>query len=277
MKISNWGANLINLIKRDYRGVRLTSLWEKTSIDLNNFRGDNDFLYQTRYYGEAAYRSGFLAALSQDALGVISSSPETNDYGAECFQIEGRWVSRDIIDSTIELNFLNNHVDLNQFASINVLDIGCGYGRLGRRILDTLQNVSYFGVDVTFQALEASRIYLERHIESKRAFIFDQKEIEATTNVFDIAINIHSFSEMTPDYVQFWLNFAYERQVEYLFVVPNNNRLATNRGTKLMPIFLRSGFAPFVESRKYLDEQHNRTAIYPDTYYIFKRNREKSR
>jgi 2-polyprenyl-3-methyl-5-hydroxy-6-metoxy-1,4-benzoquinol methylase len=59
---------------------------------------------------------------------------EDDDFGAEVFDFHGKVVSRDLLDSIIEINFLDRHLGFSSRRAVNVLDIGAGYGRLAHRM-----------------------------------------------------------------------------------------------------------------------------------------------
>src|SRR6266851_2067589 len=74
-------------------------------LDLTSFRADNLYLFQSRryppwvFYAEAAYVTQI------DRLGLFNILSEDDDFGAEVFDFHGKVVSRDLLDSIIEINF----------------------------------------------------------------------------------------------------------------------------------------------------------------------------
>ena len=70
---------------------------------------------------------------------------EDDYFGNITFDIDGKLVSRDLLDSLVEIYFLDRHLGLASAApGLTVLDIGAGYGRLAHRILSALPSATRY-------------------------------------------------------------------------------------------------------------------------------------
>jgi hypothetical protein len=105
--------------------------------DLTRFRGDNMWVHQLghRDLHEQAYLLTTYYVLVNDPLGLMDKLTEDGAFGVVTFAIAGRRISRDLLDSVLEINFLNRHLQLASRDDLSILDIGAGYGRLAHRML----------------------------------------------------------------------------------------------------------------------------------------------
>ena len=67
------------------------------------FRGDSQYLFQGRGTPEAAYALSADYAARHDALGLFETLEEDGAFGALTFPVDGRIVSRDLLDSVLEI------------------------------------------------------------------------------------------------------------------------------------------------------------------------------
>ena len=114
------------------------------------------------------------------------------------YQIASRVFSRDLLDSTIELNFLEKYLKLSRRENLNILDIGAGYGRLAHRTANTLSNLStYFCTDAVPESTFLSEYHITFRNLEDRVTVVPLDEIEQCIREWNIylAVNIHSFSE----------------------------------------------------------------------------------
>lgn len=111
--------------------------------EIFRFRGDNAYLWQLRgtNMDAGAYALAAYYVQSIDHLGLLDRLEEDGLFGACTFEIGGRRVSRDLLDSIIEIYFLEKHLQLSTRNDFKVVDIGASYGRLAHRMLTGLPNV----------------------------------------------------------------------------------------------------------------------------------------
>lgn len=212
-----------------------------TSVnDLRWFRGDNAYLWQysrspelnrLRYFLYASYVRGV------DARSLLEGTL-TEDGAFGCFTfdyVNVPRVSRDLLDSVNELSFLDRRFGLFDRPGTRILDIGAGYGRLAERTLTALPAVErYTCVDAVPRSTFLCRYYLgERgHLGAGgRGEVVDLPEVweRVARGSVDLAVNVHSFSEMGRTAVRGWLELIAEKDVPWLFVVPNEGSALLSR------------------------------------------------
>jgi hypothetical protein len=196
------------------------------SLDLAHFRGDNAYVWQTRHMPEAHLRYYLYAqdVAARDALGLFPRLAEDGAFGCWVYR-SARFpaLSRDVLDSVNELNFLERHAGLTRAPGLNVLDIGAGYGRLAHRSCEALPNLGrYYCTDGVAESTFLSEFYLE-HRGCRQASVVPADELGRLDGVrLDLAINVHSFSEMSLAAIDGWLELLQGLRVPRLFVVPND-------------------------------------------------------
>ena len=125
------------------------SLWIDAFVDdqvsLPHFRGDNAYVWQYRMLKSAADARMYLMMLdveSRDELGLLQRMEDDGLFGAWTFQFGDRApISRDVIDSVGELNYLESQLGLSSKDDLSILDIGAGYGRLAHRATEAFSNL----------------------------------------------------------------------------------------------------------------------------------------
>ena len=75
--------------------------------------------------------------------------------------------------------------------------------------------------------------------------------------------------------IEVWVNFLVEKQIDYLFIVPNGSSLSLNDGTDFSFLLAKAGFETIDNSPKYSDLDFNRLGIYPSSYFLLKQNANK--
>ncbi len=255
----------------------VNGVWGKKHLknfDIEKFRADSIYVWQTRQYKEINYYLTYLYTIEMDNLKLIERLQESGNYGAETFIFDKRTVSRDLLDSIIEINYLNDFLKLSKESKLHVLDIGAGYGRFANRILESFPNANVTCVDAIPLSTCISRLYLDSYIQSNRAKIHDLESlIEINPREINLAVNIHSFSEMSLKSVEFWIEFLIEKEVEFLFVVPNGPELTLNDGTNFGLLLQQVEFEIIDRRAKYSNGEYERFAIYPSTYYLLQRRK----
>jgi len=210
------------------------SFWEafQNTIDRDNFRGEGHYLAQLVGATKEQYVTAFRHAM-QVAPALVTNSSEDGAFGAITFDIDGKTVSRDLIDSVLELAFLDEHVCLRD---LTVFDIGAGYGRFATRLLDLFPTNEVYCFDAIPVSSELCRRYLD-HRQTTRANVVPFDQLLDYKNA-DLAVNIHSWSECTLDAIQFWIDFIVASGVKWLFVVPHDDRFRAREINGTTPSFL---------------------------------------
>jgi len=274
-------------LKRRYASFdrRVTSplVWVDGSLsaqELRYFRGDNAYVWQLRgpNMDAGAYALATYYAKSIDGLGLLGKLVEDDYFGNFTFDIGGTLVSRDLLDSLVELYFLDRHLGL-AFAApgLTVLDIGAGYGRLAHRMLSALPGVTrYLCTDAIAESTFVSEYYLGFRKLDDRARVIPLDEIEATLEAesVDLAVNIHSFSECTPSAIEWWIALLARHRVKHLMIVPNAQDhggalLLTLDRKDMRSIIERHGYRQIAKDPKYRDGVVQRHAINPTCHFLF--------
>jgi hypothetical protein len=198
-------------------------------LDLTRFRGDNAYVWQFRNVGAAAHMKYyfFMRDLAErDIHGLLQKLEEDGLFGCWTFDYPG-WplVSRDLLDSINELYFLDRHVQILQRPGFNVLDIGAGYGRLAYRTLAAAPQLGrYLCADAVPESTFLCEYYLRLRGYADRAEIVPLDELDArlVDRRIDLALNVHSFSEMSIRAIEGWLARVAGLEVPHLFIVPND-------------------------------------------------------
>ena len=225
-----------------------------------------------------AYTVAYEYALACDRLGVLGKFSDDGSFGGVRFQIDGRVVSRDIIDSSLELNFVARHCGFTPSDEIALLDIGAGWGRFVHRFLEFFPRASAFALDaVPFSSFLAQR-YLGHRGVIDRVVIGSRAKLEAARpGSFQIATNIHSWSEAPLASVEQWLEKLDVLQVPFLFFVPHETPAFSlekeGPGKLIVPRILAHGWQVLVEQPIYGDSvKRQQTGLYPFAhYYLFHR------
>ena len=237
-------------------------------LSIDQFRADNVYVWQSRDGLPENYFITYLYVKKVDKAGLLNSLIEESNYGVESFNFENKIVSRDLMDSIIEITFLDDNLNILNEKKRKILDIGSGYGRLAKRMIQASNN-DVICIDAIPLSTCISRVYLQNEIQSQRARVLELDEISSIGKgeVF-LAVNIHSFSEMSIESVKFWVQFLRDREIPYIFVVPNGSSLSLNDGSDIEYIFSACGYTVINKEEKYKEEEYNRFAIYPSTYFI---------
>lgn len=199
----------------------------RKNLSLAWFRGDNAYVWQLRMYADSARIRTYLTLLdieSRDRLGLLKRLSEDGLFGAFTFTFGDRPpVSRDLLDSVNEINYLDSQMGLAGVDDLTVLDIGAGYGRLAHRMATALDNLAAY--DCT-DAIAVSTFLCEYYTGFRgvgdRVSVIPLPEVSQRLRAhYDVALNIHSFSECSRAAIQWWLARVAERDVSWLLVVPN--------------------------------------------------------
>lgn len=275
---------LTDLIQR-YSGhsaagsVRWVSSDVEAQIDLSAFRGDNLYVFQSRRYPPSAFYATAAYAKEVDKLNLWGKLAEDGCFGVETFDFHGKMMSRDLLDSILEINFLNKHLDSFKGKAVNILDIGAGYGRLAHRMASAELNIDkYYCTDAVPESTFLSEYYLKFRGVADRCSVVPLDTMDVLKAVqIDLAVNIHSFPECTSKAIGWWLLRLREMQVPWLFIEVTPQLGLTShepRGARkdFLPLIEASGFKLAIREHKFDDApilQHY--GLYPSEYYLFQR------
>lgn len=230
------------------------------TIDLTRFRAHDQYVSQPNsYHYEGIWRH----LMQEGECDRMRAMGEDGSHGCRVERI-GDWkVSRDLLDSLLEIRFLERN--LPRFGVRTLLDIGAGYGRLAWRLQQThpeLEVTCTDDVNVSRDACATYRSYRRGHWS-----------MTMEPETYDVAVNIHSWPECTTDEVADWLTFLLQRRVPWLFVIPHdaafsnddaydggvNDRLADREGRE---------FRSVIEAHTYRECAYQE--LFGRHYYLFR-------
>lgn len=211
---------------------------------------------------------------------LLNLLKEDGLFGNYVYKFEDLLVSRDLLDSIIEIYFLEKFLKLSTVNTLNILDVGAGYGRLAHRLSTVYKNIEkVFCVDAVAESTFLCEYYLRiRHSEKKTLTVplYDIEEILANHPIY-LATNVCSFSECSPQAIEWWVNLLRKYKIKYLFVVPD---AYDNGGTKLITkgnggyqdfkqIIVSGGYKQIVYQPKYQDQIIQKYGLSPTYHYLF--------
>ncbi|WP_328475553.1 putative sugar O-methyltransferase [Actinoplanes sp. NBC_00393] len=247
------------------------SFWRRSrrlrDLDLGYFRGDNAYVWQLRQLGDQARLKFFLFARYISALDTHKLLERTGEDGAfGCWTFDFHNLptsSRDLLDSINEIYFLDRHWDLLSRVDFTVVDIGAGYGRLAHRMVEAVPGLKrYLCADAIPESTFLSEHYLRyRKVDHKTAVLrLDEVTDRLGAERPDLAVNIHSFSEMPIAAIEAWVALLARSGVPALMIVPNE-------GDKLLSLeddYLRFDYTPVLERHGYVEAAREPTIADPD-------------
>jgi SAM-dependent methyltransferase len=262
-------------------------LWTEeyaSQTDLVNFRGHSAWVWQRGNPGlhERAYLLAAYYVLAHDRLGLMERLTEDGAFGAIAYEIAGRQISRDLLDSILEIDFLNRHLNIVSRPPHSVLDIGAGYGRLAHHMLTAIPSLeNYLCADAIPESSFVCEYYLRFRGLEGRFKMVPATEIDAALELAhaDLAINIHSFSECSLDAVEWWMGRLTAHAVKHFMIVPNacghdGQILLNNAGQDMLPLIERSGYRLVVKEPKYSDPEVQKIALNPTWFWLFQRSED---
>lgn len=213
--------------------VLSASRWNQEAVagflDLRHFRGDTLITWHYRelprvtrlkYYAYMRY------VYDRDRDGLLERLGEDGRFGCWTYAYSGYpLVSRDLLDSVTELTWLERELGLSALERFSVLDIGAGYGRLAHRMAQAYPGLEdYCCVDAIPESTFVCEYYLRHRGVSPpaRVVALDRIAEELAPESFDLAVNIHSFSECTREAIGWWLELLRDLRVPRLLLVPND-------------------------------------------------------
>lgn len=227
----------LEALRKDYDALdvpmRVHSLWNpqrmSRQLEMAYFRGDNVYVWQLRNVKDQARLKYFLYAQyvrERDSAGLLERLTEDGQFGCWTFDYAGYpSISRDLLDSINELYFLDRHMGLFSRPGINVLDIGAGYGRLAYRMSEAVPSLgTYYCIDAVAESTFLCDYYLGYRGCGARTRVLPLHEglAELPRLKLDLALNIHSFSEMQYSAIAGWFAELGRLRIPYLMIVPND-------------------------------------------------------
>ena len=257
------------------------------TADLRQFRGDNPYVFQLRGrnlnelgYAVSYYCAGRIAEVER--LQLLDRLEEDGLFGVHTFSIDGRRVSRDLLDSALELAFLERHLGISHGPVRTILDIGAGYGRLAHRGVTAFPETTRW---LCADAIPTSTFLCEYYLGFRgvagrpdspaRVVPLHELEPAIAPGTVDIAVNIHSFSECSPAAIDAWLALLAGKQVGHLMIVPNaiagdGVTMLTNAGVDFTRIVLRHGYRHVASEPKYPDPVVQEYGVSPAAHLLFR-------
>lgn len=239
-------------------------------IDINNFRGEGYYLAQLLLGATPEkYANMYKYVQNRDVFDWLRKFGEDNAFGCITFEEDGVTYSRDLLDSILELDFLNTTLGINATHHATLLDIGAGYGRFVYRFKQAFPNSVVQAVDAVPLSTYVCEKYLAYRGVDVRTVPLHMLDTATPTA---IASNIHSFSECTSSAINFWLDYLCDTGTKYLFLVPHDERWVCcetdGSHPSFYPLVEQHGFKLECSQPKfpaYVD------GAFPTTYYLFKR------
>ena len=263
----------LNDIYSQYDPMQHIPIWSKThtrGINLKNFRADNVYVWQKRNYRKQVLIDSFRKVVESDKNNLLELISEDGRFGVEKYSVDGKVFSRDLADSVLEINFLLDNLPKKPDR---VLDIGAGYGRFARRSLECGFAKEVYCIDAIGLSTALSEFYLSPQIANGSAkVVYFHEQNELYSQEFDLATNMHSFSEMSLTQVEKWIDLVSNLAVPWIFIVPNGPTLSLNDGTDFAHLLLRRGYSIHTRRDKYPDSTPDFLKFYPATYYLLKLN-----
>jgi hypothetical protein len=265
-----------------------TDMYLHRELNLSSFRADNAYIWQTRRVGTdpaVQYLLTTYYAKEIDKLGLLNRLEEDGQFGAVTFNFNDQFtVSRDLLDSILEINFLERQLRISQMPSLTLLDIGAGYGRLAHRLACALPNLkTAFCTDAVAESSFLCDYYLNFRGVADRAKAIAIDEVEATLsqNSVDIVTNIESFAECPVASITWWLDLIQKYRAKYLMIIVEGTALLS-----LEPDGSRIDFQPLIEARGFelmtvepiygSATSLSKYGLYPNRPYFLFRNRSAS-
>ncbi len=240
-------------------------------INLEKFRGDNDYIWQTRGFNPDSILLSYIYVELFDKHKLLNIINEDGSFGVETTEFLSRKWSRDLADSTLEISYLIDCLGSEYLAKARILDIGAGYGRLALRLHQIFPEASLSCTDGILFSSMLCEAYTKEMSKSGTIRVLTLKDLDLNTDQFDIAMNIHSFPEMSSESVAWWLSMLNAKNVTYLFIVPNGKEVTLNDGTDLIPLFNHYNYFVVDQRDKYEIPFVDENTPYNSRYFLFKR------
>jgi hypothetical protein len=230
------------------------SLWSDShaaTIDVENFRAPDQYLSQPVAYPFRA----LVEYVRGEWPWLLDELDEDGAFGCVTENVDGKVVSRDLLDSICEIGFLLKCIEPGRYVwsvgpatsrsfvpTARVLDIGAGYGRFAHRLTSAFPLSFVYCADAIDVSMDVCVRYLN-YRNAKRAAVIGPAELHNLLGILDVAVNIHSWSECTLAEVRGWLDWLVTLEVPRLFIVPHEPTFATlSGGPSYLPELEARGF-----------------------------------
>jgi hypothetical protein len=196
-------------------------------LNLKYFRGDNIIIWHHREeedYSRLFYFTYLRYILDHGGGDLVDRLGEDGAFGCWVYDFPGLpRCSRDLLDSVNELLFLDKHLSVLSRTELGILDIGAGYGRLAHRASQGISGLTeYCCVDAVAESTFLCEYYVGVRQVSPPARVVPLPQVPSLgEGEFDLALNVHSFSECRLSAVEWWMDHLARLKVPHLFVVPN--------------------------------------------------------
>jgi SAM-dependent methyltransferase len=242
---------------RSHLPVTVPSVWNDTHLqdaDLRYFRGESPYLWNYREWPRSMVLKYFIwteYVASRDPRDLLRQLGEDGAFGCWTFEYRGYpRVSRDLLDSVNEIMFLDRQLGILERRSLRVLDIGSGYGRSAHRMIQAAPQIQDFCcVDVIPESTLICDYYLRFRRCTPPARVIPLSELPHALEPhhFDLAINVHSFSECTTEAIAWWIKLLDHLRIPDLLIVPNDE----DQLLAFEPDGTRRDFRPLLEAAGY--------------------------
>jgi putative sugar O-methyltransferase len=222
-------------------------------LSLQYFRGDSVYFWHYRDSDELAqlkYFTYLRYLVERDTAGLLERLEEDGAFGCWTYEFPGsKTCSRDLLDSVNELLFLERHLSILEASNLRILDIGAGYGRLAHRGAEAMKSLElYCCVDAVPESTFLCEYYSAFRSVSPPVRVVPLPEtVELHQGQFDLAINVHSFSECPLAAIEWWMSLLAKLRVPRLFLVPNER----NGFLSLEEDGTRKNYLPTIEASGY--------------------------
>ena len=261
------------------RQVTTPAVWVDGRLNTSHllyFRGQSPFVWQIGPdFEDFRYVLSYYALKCSAAADLLASLNEDRLFGVYTVEIDGRPISRDLLDSVREIDFIRSHVGLGRPVTV-ILDIGAGYGRLVHRLDQvTGANVRTFATDAFAGSTFVSEYYLQFRKAGVKVIPLPEVEAFLEKHPLTLAVNIHSFSECTPAAIEWWVSRLARNRTRYLLIVPNRRdpetgACLTNVGENMETIFEQYGYAAVAREPRFIDPIVQLYGIDPSYLNLFK-------
>lgn len=242
-----------------------------SSFNEDNFRHDNAYVWQVRLGDNIKQYFNYYKKLKNiDELCLFNKTKEDGSFGCITWNINGILISRDLLDSIIEIYFINKH--FKNLGKLNLLEIGAGYGRLCKRYSDCFPDSNFYITDGIPHSTYLSNIYLKKYGYQDKNIELYNLENKLKNLKIDLAINIHSFPEQNIKDVEWWVKLISKYKIKYLFYIPNNpesnpNAINTNSGNSILEVLNKYNYT--LKHYSNMFEELNISYSYSVPFFIF--------
>ncbi|MFJ2263439.1 putative sugar O-methyltransferase [Streptomyces sp. NPDC087844] len=200
---------------------RISELWvtEEASVDLTDFKSDR-VNYKISLWDPRTNGIRYLKALVYELATRlepedwerIQKVPNREVGNPVTVRVDGKSVCMDYLQASLEIGFIEKEVELR---GARVMEIGAGYARTCHAMLSNYDLDEYCIVDLK-NTMMLSRRYLREVLDDEQFAKVRFVEVgdigaELESSRFDLCINVHSFTEMTPATVDAYLALIDEK------------------------------------------------------------------